>query len=115
MNRDIYYVDGTDDSYKKTKVLLPEAQDKADKEAARVHTADDEPALWVNLLSILQRAEKASRKWDKDTRNKTPPKASLKKPVEAPEYGLVVGLQSKTRSWDFMPSSVTKVRLQVYK
>jgi hypothetical protein len=73
-----------------------------------VHTADDERASWVNLLSMLQREEKDSREWDEQQRIKTPPRHPARA-VKPPEYRLVVGLQKKTRSWDFMPGSTTKV------
>jgi hypothetical protein len=82
------------------------------KAMAGVHTADDERASWVNLLSILQREEADSRKWDEDMRNKTPPRTPVRA-VKPPDYTLVVGLQRKTRSWDFMPGSITKVGAQI--
>ncbi|TVY83380.1 hypothetical protein LSUE1_G001256 [Lachnellula suecica] len=98
--RTIHYVDGTDDSYTKTRVLKPDDQDQADKQAVdRVHTADDERASWVTLLSTLQLAEKNSQKWDREARGTA---------FKAPKYQIAVGMQSKTRSWDFIPSSITK-------
>jgi hypothetical protein len=108
MDREILYIDGTPESYVKTNVLGETAQKEVDEKIARVHTADDERASWVNLLNILQREEKESRRWDEDERNKTPPKNPARA-VKPPEYNLVVGLQRKTRSWDFMPGSITKV------
>ncbi|KAK0104775.1 hypothetical protein ONS95_005045 [Cadophora gregata] len=106
--RPIYYIDGTDESYDNTRVLLPQAREKADKEAtARVHTADDEKASWVNLLSALQLKEQQSRAWDKEWSVKSPPRAGFLK-VGDPKYKVAVGLQRKTRSWDFIPSSITK-------
>lgn len=73
---------------------------------ARVHTADDERASWSTLLSTLQMKESQSRKWDKEMRSKSPPRG--RPPITEPNYKLAVGLQSKTRSWDFIPSSITK-------
>ncbi len=106
-DREIYYIDGTQQSYEKTRVLGPDAQRAAVAEAAaRVHTADDERASWVTLLSTLQHKEEQSRKWDLEMRCKAPPRGSL--PAKVQEYELAVGLQSKTRSWDFIPSSITK-------
>jgi len=103
--RPIHYIDGTDDSYRDTRVLLPSAQDAAEKDAAtRVHTADDERASWVTLLSTLQISESKSREWDEKQRRANPRSITVK----APEYKLAVGLQRKTRSWDFIPSSITK-------
>jgi hypothetical protein len=119
--RPINYITGTEDSYKKAKVLRPIAQKKVDEQAiARVHTADDERASWVNLLSILQRAEEDSRNWDMNpegnhTRHQTPNYSLVSglqgsQPIKTPDYTLVVGVQGKIRSWDFMPASITKVR-----
>ncbi|KAH8591624.1 hypothetical protein B0O99DRAFT_631880 [Bisporella sp. PMI_857] len=103
--REIHYLTGTAESYIKTKVLPPHDQTKQDEQTyARVHTADDEKASWVNLLSALQREEFESRAWDEKIRLATP-KTFL---VKAPIYGLAVALQSKTRSWDFIPGSITK-------
>lgn len=103
--RNIHYLDGTELSYKNTRVLGPTAQKQADEQAiARVHTADDEQASWVTLLSTLQREEGDSRKWDDEIRNK----AHTGVRIRPPEYRPAVGLQSKTRSWDFMPAAVTK-------
>jgi hypothetical protein len=100
----IYYIDGTPDSYKATRVLDPDSHNAADKQALeRVHTADDERASWVMLLSILQNEEKASRQWDLSN-----PRSS-RDCKKIPDYSLSVGLQSKTRSWDFMPPNVTRV------
>ncbi|TAQ87940.1 hypothetical protein B7494_g3749 [Chlorociboria aeruginascens] len=73
-NRDIHYILGTDESCEKTRVLDFRAQQDADEKAIeRVHTADDEKASWVTLLSTLQREERESRKWDDETRNISPP------------------------------------------
>lgn len=104
--RPIVYIDGTDKSYEDTRVLKRAEQASAtNKTVARVHTADDERASWVTLLSALQVAEEDSRKWDEAKRNKTPPKIYK---IPTPSHEIAVGLQSKTRSWDFIPSSITK-------
>ncbi|KAF5867573.1 uncharacterized protein Bfra_010548 [Botrytis fragariae] len=105
MNKPIHYIDGTPESYKNTKVREPDDQLKKDKETIqRIHTADDERASWVTLLSSLQTEESESRKWDELIRLKRPTGVSIKRP----EYELAVGLQVKTRSWDFVPASMTK-------
>lgn len=111
-DRAIHYIDGTEKSYQDTKVLGPNAQKEADAQATtRVHTADDERASWLTLLSTLQREEKESRKWDDTMRNTPPPPSnacsSLKAP-SPPKYMLAVGIQRKTRSWDFMPAAITR-------
>ena len=106
--REIYYIDGTDESYVNTQVRGKSAQKENDAQLSRLNTTDDERATWVNLLSMLQREEEDSREWDKQQRIKTPPRNPARA-VKPPEYKLVVGLQKKTRSWDFMPGSITKV------
>lgn len=102
-SRDIWIIDGTPESYKKTRVLPPADQEKADAVFKSVVTADDEKASWVSLLSTLQREELESRKWDEGMRTKSPGTTP-----KAPEYTLVVCLQRKTRSWDFMPGALTR-------
>lgn len=105
LNKPIHYIDGTPESYKNTKVREPDDQLKKDRESIqRIHTADDERASWVTLLSSLQTEELKSREWDNTTRLKRPTGESIRRP----EYELAVGLQVKTRSWDFVPASMTK-------
>jgi uncharacterized protein YsxB (DUF464 family) len=110
--RPIYYIDGTENSYRRTRVLKKEDLKKQEQNAnamsaaSRVHTADDERASWVTFLSALQTAEEDSRKWDKKARMECPPRNGIHIPM--PDYAIAVGLQSKTRSWDFIPSSITK-------
>ncbi|KAF7951776.1 hypothetical protein EAE96_007074 [Botrytis aclada] len=110
LNKPIHYIDGTHDSYKNTKVREPDDQLKKDKETVqRIHTADDERASWVTLLSSLQTEESESRRWDEGTRPKpSRPPTDGQKLIQAPKYELAVGLQVKTRSWDFVPASMTK-------
>ncbi|KUJ20253.1 uncharacterized protein LY89DRAFT_610179 [Mollisia scopiformis] len=105
--RDVYVIDGTNASYKNTRVLQPKAQRQADNDAKHVHTADDERASWVTLLSTLQEEESESREWDFMQRltPKSPPRRAT---PPAPKYKIAVAVQSKTRSWDFIPPSITK-------
>ncbi|KAF7884706.1 uncharacterized protein EAF02_005042 [Botrytis sinoallii] len=108
LNKPIHYIDGTPESYKNTKVRQPIDQLKKDKETTqRIHTADDERASWVTLLSSLQTEELISREWDKKPRPSRPPSVGHQ-PIKPPKYELAVGLQVKTRSWDFVPASMTK-------
>jgi hypothetical protein len=105
-NRPIHYVDGSSDSYKATRVRLRSVEKVIDREAAaRVHTTDDDPTSWVTLLSLLQREEAEPRDWDDRARCANPQTAMAR----APEYRLAVGLQSKIRSWDFMPAGINKL------
>lgn len=107
LGKPIYYIDGTKESYRDTRVLPHEEQEKADSKALNVRTVDDERASWVTLLSALQREEKDSREWDMRIGSaKKPSRTSLE--IKEPNYGLAVGIQSKTRSWDFVPASITR-------
>lgn len=97
-NRPIFQIDGTDISYKNTNTMKPE-----EVKFSNVSTADDEQASWVTLLSVLQREEFESRKWD--AANRHSPRGMK---YSDPEYTIVTMLQKKTRSYDFMPPSMTK-------
>ncbi len=104
--RKIHYINGTVESRNDTRVVTLERQEQVDREASqRVHTADDERASWLTLLTALEANEAISREWDDGERNKKPPHG---KPIKPPRYSLAVGIQAKTRSWDFIPSSITK-------
>lgn len=97
-------MDGSPESYRLTRTLEPVQQDIADKQArARVHTADDERASWVTLLISLQQEERESREWDRQ--NFQTPKGKI---YPSPTYSLCVGLQAKVRSWDFMPTAISR-------
>ncbi|KAF9880528.1 modin [Colletotrichum karsti] len=131
-NADILFIDGSPESLEKTRTALPQAPSKdssqssqaTEKEIKRaVHTADNELASWVTLLSALQQMEHESREWqqkkyDVDLRPREPPKDNTQ--INSPEdtkgtlakvagkYSLAVALQKKVKSWDTMPSSVKK-------
>ncbi|QSZ28913.1 hypothetical protein DSL72_003419 [Monilinia vaccinii-corymbosi] len=108
MDKPIFYLDGSKKSCDETMVLEPDEQVKMDKEAVqRVHTADDERASWVTLLSNLQKKERDSRVWDLGRRLLRAPMGANAL-IKAPTYELAVGLQVKTRSWDFVPPSITR-------
>ncbi len=105
-NKQIHYINGSDKSRSETRVPTPEAHEQAVREASqRVHTADDERASWLTLLTALEDNEATSRKWEERERTKAPPRG---KEIEPPRYSLAVGIQAKTRSWDFIPSSITR-------
>ncbi|CCF33658.1 modin [Colletotrichum higginsianum] len=99
----------------------------SEKELAKqsVHTADNERASWVTLLSALQQMEKDSREWQKKQYLETvfhkPPKGSKESTQIATQeemdqvlqgvsdkYTLTVAIQKKLRSWDTMPANVKK-------
>ena len=106
----IHNVDGTQESYLDTLTVdpaVPEVKRKGSfhgqPKVQAIHTAENELATWVTLLSKLQELEQMSRYWDKE--HSVTPKGKLYEPVE---YSLCVQLQSKRHNWDYMPSSVLK-------
>ncbi|KAF2760390.1 hypothetical protein EJ05DRAFT_474275 [Pseudovirgaria hyperparasitica] len=108
--RGITNIDGSDESYVASNTIDESAQEVEDREAAnttnrfrRVHTIDDERATWVSLLTMLQRAERAGRAWD--AKHAMTPKGIK---YGAPDYSMVVQMQKRKRSWDYMPDSVLK-------
>jgi hypothetical protein len=106
----IYFIDGSDKSLRETRTLLPNDDQKQRDEmvsrAKQVHTADNERATWVMMLSELQFMERESQVWQMEQYGYNPP-TSLPQP-QFRERSLAVALQSKKRSWDTMPSNVKK-------
>ncbi|KAI1084812.1 hypothetical protein F5B20DRAFT_576126 [Whalleya microplaca] len=70
-----------------------------------IHTVDNELATWITLLSAIHRMETESSMWQTGQLNRNPPSAS---PPPFAERSLVVAIQRKKRSWDNMPSSITR-------
>lgn len=96
----IYYIDGTKKSYEETWTLeQSEEKQEALENSRRVHTADDERASWVTILSDLQALERQSREWER--KNASTPRGIK---YERKDYTCAVALQRKTRSWEFMVS-----------
>lgn len=95
-NRDVHYIDGSPSSHAETSVEIPSESH---------NYASDERASWYILLCTLQTVECTSRQWDESSR------ISSDRDLERPTYGLAVGIQRKTQSWDFMPSAVQKASL----
>ncbi|KAK3303832.1 uncharacterized protein B0T15DRAFT_285649 [Chaetomium strumarium] len=104
----IQFVNGTRDSLRDTRSLSREDEDKQQKtlQERRVHTADNERASWVTLLSQLQAMEKESAEWQQKYYNVNPPQ-SLPYPGFQ-DHTLAVAIQAKKRSWDTMPAGVNK-------
>ncbi|KAK4233690.1 hypothetical protein C8A03DRAFT_38584 [Achaetomium macrosporum] len=104
----IHFVDGTRDSLRDTRSLSREdeaAQQKTLKER-RVHTADNERASWVTLLSQLQSMEKESGEWQQNYYKLNPPQSQPLPGFQS--HTLAVAIQAKKRSWDTMPTGVKK-------
>ncbi|EAQ85532.1 hypothetical protein CHGG_09546 [Chaetomium globosum CBS 148.51] len=107
-NQPITFVSGTPDSLRDTRALLPQEEEaqRQSLQESTVHTADNERASWVVLLSQLQSMEKESQQWQLDHYKANPPQALP--PVDFLKHTLAVALQAKRRSWDTMPASVKK-------
>ncbi|KXX75044.1 hypothetical protein MMYC01_207760 [Madurella mycetomatis] len=107
-NKPIHFVNGTPQSLEETRALLPmdEEKQRQSLQEGRVHTADNERASWVTLLSQLQSMEKESREWQQQHYNSSPPMTLPL--VEFSNHTLAVAVQAKKRSWDTMPADVKK-------
>ncbi len=107
-NKPIHFVNGTKQSLEQTRALLPteEEAQRQSLQRGEVHTADNERASWVMLLSQLQSMEKESQEWQLEHSKKGPPHSLPL--VDFQSHTLAVAVQAKKRSWDTMPSSVKK-------
>jgi len=107
-NKPICFVDGSKESLEKTLTLLPkdeEAQRQSLQDSG-VHTADNERASWVLLLSQLQSMEKDSHEWQQQHYNGGAPRPVALAGFD--RHTLAVAIQAKKRSWDTMPAGVVK-------
>ncbi|EON97168.1 putative modin protein [Phaeoacremonium minimum UCRPA7] len=113
-NKPIWYIDGTEQSLKLTRIEL-DSQDagkakqltagqRQRQEKDSIHTADNDRATWVTMLTELQRMEDDSRVWQNEQYKRKPEHPQ----VEFRNHTLAVAVQSKPRSWDTMPSNVKK-------
>ncbi|TQN67768.1 hypothetical protein CSHISOI_07680 [Colletotrichum shisoi] len=126
-DKEITYMTGTSDSYKKTFTWDQQQYDQVDRglragnSRQAIHTADNELANWLGLLMAIQRMERESRTWQDneyysggrrhgnprwDWEDQTPchPHA----PTAAVTHTLAVGMQRKKKSWDSMPDNMKK-------
>ncbi|KAH8168507.1 modin protein [Sarocladium implicatum] len=117
----IIVLDGTDPSITESKTTrdvggnndIYDAQSLAGKDA--LHTADNERASWLELLSAVQRMEMESMEWQNDQLKVTGPRRSNEKqdsypsiPKARERHTLAVAVQGKRRNWVTMPRSITK-------
>ncbi|KAK4038581.1 hypothetical protein C8A01DRAFT_47844 [Parachaetomium inaequale] len=106
-NKPIHFVSGTAQSLEETRALLKDEEARRQSLQGRtVHTADNERASWVMLLSQLQSMEKESQDWQQEH-------YKMGEPVTLPlvdfkKHTLAVAVQAKARSWDTMPAGVKK-------
>lgn len=126
----IHYVDGSEVSLKATR-SLPAKEEEALRRENKVHTADNERATWVTLLSALHFMERASWEWRQEHYPSTiaapkpkvtatstatstdEPKPAGTSPSPTPnphlnDHTLAIAVQVKQRSWDSMPAVVKK-------
>ncbi|KAL2134017.1 hypothetical protein VTI74DRAFT_1222 [Chaetomium olivicolor] len=106
-DKGIDFVDGTEKSLRDTRAVLrmEEEAQRRSLMANRVHTADNERASWVTLLSQLQSMERESQEWQQQHYKDNPPQAQT---VQWKDHTLAVAIQPKQRSWDTMPAGVKK-------
>ncbi|KAK2591764.1 hypothetical protein QQS21_010554 [Conoideocrella luteorostrata] len=115
----IFFLKGTEESLQDTGTnsevdLRKEYEKRSVKE--RIHTADNERASWLVLLLAVQKMEEMSREWqEKQYRALGPPGQNLEKyglppspPTLEKDHTFTVALQRKRKSWDTMPTTVTK-------
>jgi hypothetical protein len=107
-DKELWYVTGSRDSYTQTRTLQPaEAEKRQETMSTKelIHTADNERATWVELLSAVQRMESESNKWQERLYLHNPGKHT---PPVFEARTLAIAVQSKTKSWDTMPSNMSK-------
>ncbi len=103
-SRDIHFLDGTPESLERTRTNLPGDEARRLSLASEAHTADDERASWVMLLSMLQLMEIESQEWQNSHRSGSSP---LSSPLATfSDHTLAIAVQAKQRSWDSMPAGV---------
>lgn len=117
----IIVLDGTDPSITESKTTRNvggnndtyDSHSTAGKEA--LHTADNERASWLELLSAVQRMEMESMEWQNDQLKVTGPRRINEKqdsypsiPTPRERHTLAVAVQGKRRNWVTMPRSITK-------
>ncbi|KAI1135513.1 hypothetical protein F5Y05DRAFT_173672 [Hypoxylon sp. FL0543] len=97
--RHIWYMDGSDRSYKETRTRLPVDSGSLPRTTAVRHGINVE-ATWVSLLRTLQSMERESGKWQDMIRG-------AEDCEKAPHFSmrtLAVAVQAQTLSWDFVPN-----------
>lgn len=115
----IFFLDGTQKSMEETRTvsemdLRKEYHSRSVKE--RIHTADNERASWLTLLHAVQRMEAKSLEWQQKRYERLGPRGNLceihglpqKPPSLQQSHTLTVALQRKRKSWDTMPSTMSK-------
>ncbi|TDZ15159.1 hypothetical protein Cob_v011888 [Colletotrichum orbiculare MAFF 240422] len=119
-SKEITYMVGTPDSYKKTYTWDQDEYNnvndalRAGNTRQAIHTADNELANWLGLLMAIQRMEKESRSWQNNDYFSNSPQWEDHTPCHPSgsstpvPYTLTVGMQRKKKSWDSMPDNMKK-------
>ncbi|KAK0385701.1 hypothetical protein NLU13_6878 [Sarocladium strictum] len=119
-NARIAVLDGTDESMHNSRTTSDVDHNKSYNRPSpmgheKIHTADNERASWLELLSAVQRMERDSSAWQaQQYRAKAPPRSGEdSEPCQMPPtqmecHTLAVAIQGKQRSWVTMPRSITK-------
>jgi len=117
----ITVLDGSPESYRdshtRDKVERDREFDMNIRNSARVLTADNEAATWLDLLVAIVSMEEESRRWQgKALKSHTGGVLHSEEqrqgwswpPTEAGGHTISVCIQKKTKSWDTVPDHVTK-------
>lgn len=116
---EIFYLKGTKKSLEETattsEVDLRKEYEKRSLKG-RIHTADNERVSWLVLLLAVQQMEATSREWqEKQYRDLGPPSENTggpslpsSPPTLEKAHTFTIALQRKRKSWDTMPTSITK-------
>lgn len=127
-NEPIIFIDGSERSVLESGSDIQDHPSNylSDREYAKraVHTADNERASWLALLSALQKMERESREWQQkqhlemnEALLRGPKGSAHAKTIDDTEillqgvsyqYTLSVAIQKKLRSWDTMPINVKR-------
>ncbi|KAI1875034.1 uncharacterized protein JN550_002463 [Neoarthrinium moseri] len=82
--------------------LIPSVDDRG----PAIHTVNNERATWITLLSVIHEMETTSSRWETEQFSRSPPSSCTLPKFD--DHTLAVAIQRKQRSWDDMPSSITK-------
>ncbi|KAL8372502.1 hypothetical protein RB595_002029 [Gaeumannomyces hyphopodioides] len=81
-----------------------------DRDEKRIHTADNERATWLSMLTEFQRMEMESSNWQ-DTEYRWHSGRPGQPRIDPPGFAnrkLAIAVQAKPRSWDTMPPNIKK-------
>lgn len=100
LDEPIWYADGSKRSCEEMRTLLPEDDKQQQERRSRkelIHTAENERASWVGLLTAVQKMEYESAEWQKRFYLDNP---GYQTPLKFEERTLAVAVQKKIKSWD---------------